>query len=269
MKIKEKKSDTLKKPKFFVKGKSKSKFQEFLELDMGKNVLADEKDLDMEKKLAKKLKVKEGKLRGPDDGINFILGGSSSESDDDTGEDYITDGKLEESELLTKKKHKKKKSSNASKELFNHEVYVTHGEMLEKVDIMNADGGQKKRKKRKNLSDASIEQLDNEIATTEGGMHEKVDTMNSDGPQKRRKMKSLSSTSEEQLEEEPTEGKTSNAEELDTLPTKEPHTIEPAAASSMKYMPPQVRARLGIEFDELLEVRRRVKSMNICYLLKI
>lgn len=261
MKIKEKKSDTLKKPEFFVKGKSKSKFQEFLELDMGKNVLADEKDLDMEKKLAKKLKVKEGKLRGPDDGINFILGGSSSESDDDTGEDYITDGKLEESELLTKKKHKKKKSSNASKELFNHEVYVTHGEMLEKVDIMNADGGQKKRKKRKNLSDASIEQLDNEIATTEGGMHEKLDTMNSDGRQKRRKMKSLSSTSEEQLEEEPTEGKTSNAEELDTLPTKEPHTIEPAAASSMKYMPPQVRARLGIEFDELLEVRRRVKRL--------
>ncbi|XP_042377339.1 nucleolar MIF4G domain-containing protein 1-like [Zingiber officinale] len=264
MKIKEKKSDSLKKPDFLVKGKSKSKFQEFLELDMGTNVLAGEEDLGLEKKLAKKLKVKEGKLRGPDDGINFLLGGSSLESDDDiVGEDDINadSGKIEESELLTKKKHKKNKSSNASKESFNHEVYDTHSETLEKVDTMNADGGRKKHKKRKNLSDASTEQLDNDITTTEGGRHEKVDTINSDGGQKRRKMKSLPTTSEEHLEEEPTEGKISNAEELDTLPTKEPHTVEPAAASSMKYMPPQVRARLGIEFDELLEVRRRVKRL--------
>ncbi|THU59265.1 hypothetical protein C4D60_Mb07t00310 [Musa balbisiana] len=83
-------SDSLK------KGKSKTKFQEFLELETGKGVLSGEEDLEMEKRMSKKLKVKDRKLRGPDDGINFLIGGSPSEPysmfDDDTcGGDEVDD----------------------------------------------------------------------------------------------------------------------------------------------------------------------------------
>ena len=56
--------------------KGKSKFEEFLERDMKKTALLNaEADLLLERRLAKKLKVKGGKLRGFDDGIDDILDG--------------------------------------------------------------------------------------------------------------------------------------------------------------------------------------------------
>ncbi|KAL6342936.1 hypothetical protein AAG906_016956 [Vitis piasezkii] len=51
---------------------SKTGFKHFLEMDMKKNITAKD-DLKWERKLAKKLRVKEGKLWGVDDGINSLF----------------------------------------------------------------------------------------------------------------------------------------------------------------------------------------------------
>ncbi|RVW26558.1 Suppressor of glycerol defect protein 1 [Vitis vinifera] len=51
---------------------SKTGFEHFLEMDMKKNITAKD-DLKWERKLAKKLRVKEGELWGVDDGINSLF----------------------------------------------------------------------------------------------------------------------------------------------------------------------------------------------------
>lgn len=56
----------------------KSKFEEFLDLDLKKDFVSAEEDMELEKKLAKKLKVKNGRLRGDDDEMNMLF-----EGDDD------------------------------------------------------------------------------------------------------------------------------------------------------------------------------------------
>ncbi|XP_022149359.1 nucleolar MIF4G domain-containing protein 1-like [Momordica charantia] len=63
-----------------TKHKGKTKFEEYLgmETSMRNPGLSAEEDLELERKLAKKLKVKAGKLRGEDDGINVLFEGMSS-----------------------------------------------------------------------------------------------------------------------------------------------------------------------------------------------
>ncbi|CAL9063044.1 unnamed protein product [Musa banksii] len=249
-------SDSLK------KGKSKTRFQEFLELETGKGVLSGEEDLVMEKRLSKKLKVKDTKLRGPDDGINFLIGGSPSEPysmfDDDTcGEDEVDDDVIEEDVSSMKKKHKKKKkSSDASIELSEHEVAGGEDE-VDDDDVIeeNVSSMKKKHKNKKKLSHASMEQSECEVAVVEKGTPEKVNTSHVDvGQKKRKKKNSLAASQEHPVVD-------GDAKKLDVLDTEETHSVEPATVPSVKYMPPQVRARLGIEFDELLEIRRRVKRL--------
>ncbi|KAB2058645.1 hypothetical protein ES319_A11G247500v1 [Gossypium barbadense] len=62
-----------------LKRTSKTKFEEYLEMEMPNSDMLAQEDLELEKKLAKKLKVKGGKLRGDDDGLNILFEGFSDE----------------------------------------------------------------------------------------------------------------------------------------------------------------------------------------------
>ena len=66
-----------------TKIKKKTKFEEFIEKDKIKTGSFDQFDLEMEKKLAKKLKIKNGKLGGFDDGLDMLLDGIPSTLDDE------------------------------------------------------------------------------------------------------------------------------------------------------------------------------------------
>ncbi|KAL3535970.1 hypothetical protein ACH5RR_004431 [Cinchona calisaya] len=68
---------------------SKSKFSEYLQMEMVSSSISEEKDLRLEKKLAKKLKVKNGKLGGLDDEINLLLEGIPSVFDSINGDDTV------------------------------------------------------------------------------------------------------------------------------------------------------------------------------------
>lgn len=57
----------------------KSKFEEFLEMDQKKDFVSAEEDTELERKLAKKLKVKNGRLRGDDDEMNMLFGGDDDD----------------------------------------------------------------------------------------------------------------------------------------------------------------------------------------------
>lgn len=100
-----------------VKGKKGSKrnskgtkFEEYLEMEMQNSAVSAAEDLELERKLAKKLKVKVGKLRGEDDGINSLFEGIPSIIDS-LGEEELP-GAQEFSDKSSKsKKYKKKKKS--------------------------------------------------------------------------------------------------------------------------------------------------------------
>ncbi|KQK00385.1 nucleolar MIF4G domain-containing protein 1 [Brachypodium distachyon] len=126
--------------------KSKSKFQEYLEMEMG-GVVGGEEDLETERKLAKKLRVKNGKLGGPDDGMDDLFG------DLGFGGDFGSDGETEgysRNMVDDIKPEKKKRVSKSKKEKDD----ATEEGKVSKVD--------KKKQKRKNkkVKDDAVEEPD-------------------------------------------------------------------------------------------------------------
>ncbi|KAE8663121.1 MIF4G domain and MA3 domain-containing protein isoform 1 [Hibiscus syriacus] len=84
-----------------LKRSSKTKFEEYLEMEMPNSDMLAQEDLELEKKLAKKLRVKGGKLGGGDDGLNILFEGFS----DDEALDHSSTKKLKNKksmELSTK-----------------------------------------------------------------------------------------------------------------------------------------------------------------------
>lgn len=63
------------KTKISTAKRPRTKFEEYLEMEKHGAVVSAEEDLAFEMHLAKKLKIKQGKISGPDDGINDILDG--------------------------------------------------------------------------------------------------------------------------------------------------------------------------------------------------
>ncbi|KAM4090988.1 hypothetical protein ACJW30_09G105100 [Castanea mollissima] len=128
--------------------KKKTKFEEYLEMGMHNSThLLAEEDLEMERRLAKKLKVKDGgKLRGEDDGINFLFDSSGEEEE---LQQYF--GKRPE----TKKQKKKMKSisldqaDQSSVETSSKPVEACDVHILEEVPDEDEASTRKKRKKRK------------------------------------------------------------------------------------------------------------------------
>ncbi|XP_037487774.1 nucleolar MIF4G domain-containing protein 1-like [Triticum dicoccoides] len=122
--------------------KPKSKFQEYLEMEMGGAAVGREEDLEMEKKLAKKLRVKKGKLGGPDDGMDDLFA--------DLGfcGDYGSDGETKDT------KPEKKKRSRKNKNVKDDAMEEGSGKV---VDDNKVDKKKKKRKNKKVKDDASEE----------------------------------------------------------------------------------------------------------------
>ncbi|GMP84475.1 hypothetical protein CsSME_00037991 [Camellia sinensis var. sinensis] len=75
--------------------KKKTKFEEYLQMKTRHDRVSAEADLYLEKKLAKKLKVKEGNLRGGDDDINLLIEGIPSVLDSFETEDSLDEMPLE------------------------------------------------------------------------------------------------------------------------------------------------------------------------------
>ncbi|KAL8109590.1 uncharacterized protein LOC141671887 [Apium graveolens] len=102
----------------------KSKFEEFLEMDRKRDFVSAEEDMELEKKLAKKLKVKNGRLRGDDDEMNMLFEGDDddmnmlfeglpSAHEEITGAEEDTQKTLENCSTRRKRKKKGTKQHDA------------------------------------------------------------------------------------------------------------------------------------------------------------
>lgn len=163
VKPKEKKMQRGHKTKDLKKPRKKTKFEEYLEMETQSASLSREQDVELERKLAKKLKVKNGKLRGVDDGMNELFEGLPSvldsmgselgdsrkkkgkrkkpeekqdyEEDFELGEsDFSNEDSEEEPKRKRDRKHRKKKKS-LDEELETHPMEITDdGESAETVN---------------------------------------------------------------------------------------------------------------------------------------
>lgn len=132
------------------KAKAKSKFQEYLELEMG-GAAGREEDLETERKLAKKLKVKKGKLGGPDDGMDDLFG------DLGFGGDYGSDAEVREygEDMLDDSKPEKKKRKKKNKKVKDADSEDGDGDV---VDDSKADKKKQKRKDKRKVKDDATEE---------------------------------------------------------------------------------------------------------------
>ncbi|XP_052728744.1 uncharacterized protein LOC108329092 isoform X2 [Vigna angularis] len=221
----EKGGSVAKKMRKVKKGSSKGSRKSMLEMGMQDVSIAAEKDLELEKKLSKKLKVKEGKLRGMDDGLNILLEGMSSSFDfmgegEVHGIDEFPVKRLKKS--LSNKKDKlsrKRMKLEAMDDVSGH--VQTSNEDVELDDVPDSVPSRKKHKKRK----SSVGQQED---------NEEDDVVGMSNP----------------LESCGMEGKLGNT----------PAEVSEKKAKG-KYIAPHLRARAGNEPEEHTQIRRRVRGL--------
>lgn len=204
----------------------KTKFEEYLEMDT-KDACAEE-DLEMERRLAKKLKLKDGKLKRMDDEMDMLLEGIPSVLDSfDKGE--VPDANqfpIEGVEDTTSdKKHKKKKSLKESSEDGSEDVTGAISELQESLGA--------------------------EVGLEEGA---------SETPSHNRNKKK--SKRKQDMAGDMTIGVSDPAETHDAEAVlQETSKKAPAVASSIKYVAPHLRSLAGNESEEYIQIRRRVRGL--------
>ncbi|XP_057842704.2 uncharacterized protein LOC131052122 [Cryptomeria japonica] len=129
--------------------RSSTKFEEYIKMEEQKTISADE-DLLMEQQLAKRLKVKEGKLGGSKDGLNDLMDGLFS-CDDYVEVDFETQRKekkkkkkpVEPSDAKSKPKKLSEESTSSVKRDPNFLGHNESSEMSMEVDVMLEDAKDK------------------------------------------------------------------------------------------------------------------------------
>ncbi|KAI5427715.1 uncharacterized protein LOC127126621 [Lathyrus oleraceus] len=145
------------------KGSQSSSKKKRVELGLSEVSMAAQKDLELERKLSKRLKVKEGKLGGMDDGLNLLFEGMPS------GDDLFGGMEGFDSDELPKRKSKKSQSSKKhklSKEGVEAELLdgvPGHMEALNE-DVPDGRTSRKKNKKRKLSSQQQEDGVEDSVA---------------------------------------------------------------------------------------------------------
>ncbi|XP_021715215.1 nucleolar MIF4G domain-containing protein 1-like isoform X2 [Chenopodium quinoa] len=211
-------------------GKKRTGFEEFLEMDM-KSGPSMEEDLEMERKLAKRLKLKNGKLDDGGDGLDFLFEGipsfhDSSEKVYDRQDDSETESLLEDDDRNRKKKRKKMKKSGRESNLFasGDGDEANDSSETEIVGRIEKKKSKRRKSKRRNVEQESVSD-DGDDATD---------------------MKQAENMSLDSDEE---------GEETTVLET------DSGLQSIGKYVAPHLRSRSGDDLQEYVQIRRRVRGL--------
>lgn len=282
------------------KRKSKSNFQEYLEMEMG-GAVSREEDLEMERRLAKKLKMKKGKLGG-DDGMDDLFAGLGFDghfgSDDQTETYHLN---LAGGMKLDKEKGKGKNKKGKKDTIKLEESNDASLEMGEKSDEpvfeseeeakLNKKKSKKRKKKGKKGAMDLEESNDEGLETGEDSdrlLFESSDDVKLDkkkGKQKRKKSKKDAmeleetdnggiNTGEENgivFESEDGDDRSVGVGEVDDeavsgFKDEEPNVVKVPTESKGKYVPPSLRAAPSSESEEITQMRRRVRGMVLNFI---
>lgn len=218
------------------KRKPRSNFQEYLEMEMGGPVSMEE-DLEMERKLAKKLKLKKGKLGGPDDGMDDLFAdlGFGGDFGSDDGETKAYDWNVVDGTNLDKRKGKKKNKEKKD------------DTEMEEPDDIDEENGRKKKKKKK-----------------DGMEKEELVDVGEENGQKRKKKKKKKMKDDSEMDEPDDEGVHMDEENDGAVLESEDgvsNVVELPKESKGKYVPPSLRNASNSESEEIAQMRRRVRGL--------
>ncbi|XP_020265487.1 nucleolar MIF4G domain-containing protein 1 [Asparagus officinalis] len=231
------KSISVKKEKKNSMSKPKTKFEEFLAMDINKGLAGAEEDFEMERRLAKKLRVKEGRLKGSNDLMDELIEGIPSVLDDE----IVMGGDMNDYEKVVKstpssKKHKnKKKLSQPSAKLEDEVVGVE-----EDADVVKQTSSSKKRKRKKS----------SQLSTKKDMINNSIQQLG----------KNPEDQSVEDLPKAEEDISYLGNKETDIVNEEESHVGAHKVDSSMKYVAPHLRACTNKESEEISQIRRRIRG---------
>ncbi|CAL5193134.1 unnamed protein product [Lathyrus oleraceus] len=206
------------------KGSQSSSKKKRVELGLSEISMAAQKDLELERKLSKRLKVKEGKLGGMDDGLNLLFEGMPS------GDDLFGGMEGFDSDELPKRKSKKSQSSKK------------HKLSKEGVEAELLDG-----------VPGHMEALNEDVAFE--------DVPDGRTSRKKNKKRKLSSQQQEDGVEDSVACVVKPVESRGMDVTSGDVAEVPEKKEKGKYIAPHLRARAGNEPEEHTQIRRRVRGL--------
>lgn len=264
---------------------SKSKFEEYLDIDKQQGVVSGEEDLDLERKLAKKLKVKNGKLGGLDDDINLLIEGTTSEMDFEEVCAVSEEVQEKRSDVnSSSKKRKKSKASEKEAEVAGERIEKQKKTKFEKYLEMENPSAEAdlymERKLAKKLKvkegklggdDDGINELVEGISSVldfsdfEEDLDDAVLKKCSEGESSHKKTKKMKTTEKEVEAEMDSDTVLQVSEPVETFTPEVVPEKKPVEAfvleKSAKYVAPHLRSRVRNESEECAQIRRRLRGL--------
>ncbi|KAI8541810.1 hypothetical protein RHMOL_Rhmol08G0091000 [Rhododendron molle] len=232
--------------------KSKSKFNDYLKMEMQHSAIPAEHDFEMERKLAKKLKVKDGKLGGADDDMNMLFEGIPSVID------FFEEERSPVSEEIVKKRSENSSSSKKRKKRESFEKQLEGGSDMAAETMV----GVFKPVESGYDVDQSMQQ-----ASKPKEFKTKLDCPKSSDSAAVKEVKRKKKTMSEQ---EPAAEVAGDAAVVVSEPVETFHAEvapgnvpakTPELNANVKYVAPHLRSRTRNESEEYSQIRRRVRGL--------
>lgn len=261
----------------------RSKFEEYLEMDTQQGVVSGEEDLELERKLAKKLKVKNGKLGGVDDDINLLIEGTKSEIDFKEVCPVLEEVQEKRSNASSSSKKCKSKLPEKDAEVAGGKIENRKKTKFEKYLEMEMQGGvpsaeadiymERKLAKKLKVKDGKLDDDDDGFNELVEGIpsvldfsdyEEEIDdtVLKKCSSKKTRKIK----TTEQEGKDEMASGTVSQVSAPvetstpDVVPEKGPSKASKSEKSA-KYVAPHLRSCARNESEECVQIRRRIRGL--------
>ncbi|XP_015870472.1 uncharacterized protein LOC107407676 isoform X1 [Ziziphus jujuba] len=255
----------------------KTGFEKFLEMDMRSAVISAEEDLELERKLAKKLKVKKGKLRGEDHGMNMLFEGIPSLLDS-VEEEKLTDTEEVavvnyEKRFSGKKLKRQKLSEQGLKDEMPEDSMVEACEPLGTLSVVKSEEisaklSSRNKNKKRNKEKPSQQGLEGEIpgdSTVE--VQEPLEPCSeAKSDEVSGKVSSRNKSKKRKLLDRGEEGNKSDDSTMDVSEPVVSYGAEVASKAVLgnapgKYIAPHLRSLAGNESSEYTQIRRQVRRL--------
>ncbi|CAN0846536.1 Nucleolar MIF4G domain-containing protein 1 [Linum grandiflorum] len=270
------------KEKHSLKRKPQTGFEEFLDMDMKLDEKSAQHDLEVEKRLAKKLKVKDNLLMGMDDGLNALMEGKPSPFDSDeehvpdaeayppeSTEDDDTSNTGSEDEMSSAEFTEEMQSEDVAGSSDLSETLEDEKECEEEVSHISSLKKRRRRKKSKqNQDDLVTEEMQcddvagsSDPSKTPEDKKECKEEVSHISSRKKRRRRKKSKQNQDDLASNAADSHTAQ-ESLDVDVEVDKHPVEVSALPvSIKYIAPHLRSQAGDDSENLAQTRRRVRGL--------
>ncbi|CAH2072482.1 unnamed protein product [Thlaspi arvense] len=247
-----------------VKKPKKTKFEELLEMETQSGLVSRDEDVELERKLAKKLKVNKGKLRGLDDGMNELFEGLPSVLDS-IGSELGDSSRKKRKRKRSEEKQDDEVVDKQADEDLEHEESGFSDEAV----VMQAD--EDSEHEDSDHSDEVVdkqadEDLEHEESDFSDEASEEEPTRKRDRKQRKKKNKKKKSVDEE-LESHPMEitdrgeSETVSSDDSPSALEKVESPLQEDPQSTIKYVAPRFRSQARSEPEEHTKLRTRIKGL--------